>query len=354
MRLAHLNQDPGVGPAKKKGASVHVECMRRAFARCGAEVLALDLPGREAAREALERLHAERPLELIYERYALEADAGAAFARERGVPLVLEVNAPLLLEAAAHRRRPVAREDEARERTVFAAAELLLCVSHGVAEYTLRHGVDPARVIVRPNGVDVEVFRPRPSTDALRRELALDGCFVLGFHGRLRAWHGFENVVLAARRLIGRGLNVHVLAIGEGDFARALEPLGARHATHLPWLPHADVARYVACFDALALGYRAEDACYFSPLKLFEALACGAVAVAPAAGDLAELLQHEHDALLYPPGDVEALARELERLASDDSLRLRLVRRGSALAARHSWDSIAREVLGAIAGERAR
>ncbi|MBI5434958.1 MAG: glycosyltransferase, partial [Planctomycetes bacterium] len=215
MRVVHLNQDPGTGPAKKKGAAVHVACMRRAFERRGATVAGLDVPGREVALGELRALHADGGIDLIYERYALDADAGATFAREHGVPLVLEVNAPLLLEAAEHRGRAVAAEDEARERAVLTAAHVVLCVSNGVADYVRGRGIDPTRVIVRPNGVDSDVFRPRAATDTLRTELGLDRRFVVGFHGRLRPWHGFENVVEAARRLAQRGVDSHVLAVGE-------------------------------------------------------------------------------------------------------------------------------------------
>lgn len=357
MRVVHLNQDPGIAPGKKKGAAVHVAAMRQAFAALGADVLALDGPcdaaGRERMLVRLAEEHTRAPIDLLYERYALDADAGATFARAAGVPLVLEVNAPLLDEAAEHRGRANSAADVARERAIFDAAERLLCVSRGVAAYVLRHGFDAQRVVVRPNGVDRELFRPRADTHALRHELGLSERFVIGFHGRLRPWHGFENVVAAVRRLLERGVPAHVLAIGEGDFAAALAPLGTR-ATHLAWLPHEEVARYVACFDALALGYRAEDACYFSPLKLLEALATGAVGVVPAAGDLTDLLTAERDALLYPAGDVAALARELERVATDARLRETLVRGGRELAGRHGWDAIARDVLGFVHGARVR
>ncbi|MCE9592623.1 MAG: glycosyltransferase [Planctomycetes bacterium] len=355
MHVVHLNLDPGVGPTKKKGASVHVACMRRAFERVGATVHALDRDDCGAsAFEELEALHARHGLELVYERYALGADVGARFARVHGVPLVLEVNAPLLFEAAEHRARPVGPSDHARERAIFASAERLLCVSGAVAEYAARHGLERSRLLVRPNGVDVELFRPRDDSDLLRRALGLEGRFVIGFHGRLRPWHGFELVVDAARRLLARGIDVHVLAVGEGAFDEALAPLGPKHATHVEWVAHEDVARYVACFDALALGYRAEAACYFSPLKLFEALAAGVSVVVPSAGDLVGTLRDGEHALFYPPGDATALATALARVARDDELRLHLARSGRELAAAHSWEAIAREVLGFRTAERTR
>ena len=96
MRLACVNQDPGVGPDREKGAAVHLREMRSAFDRLGAEVTSVDHSDPLEVRRQLEQLAASGPLDLVYERYALGAFAAGRFARERGLPHVLEVNAPLL------------------------------------------------------------------------------------------------------------------------------------------------------------------------------------------------------------------------------------------------------------------
>ena len=103
MRVAYLNQDRGIGPGRKKGASVHVESMQAAFRALGCEVVSVEAKSNESALGALEGHHAKRPIALLYERYALAATAGSAFAQAHAVPHVLEVNAPLAEEEARHR-----------------------------------------------------------------------------------------------------------------------------------------------------------------------------------------------------------------------------------------------------------
>ncbi len=347
MRVASLNQDAGIGAGAQKGAIVHVESMRQAMSELGANVVAIDEKSPSSAKGELERIHRLERIDLVYERYSLGGGAGAQFARKYDVPFVLEVNAPLLVEAEIHRGRESAAGDLAFEKAVFESASSILAVSNPVAEYVRRLGIPAQRVLVRPNAVDAKRFAPLTDRDAARRELGLEHRFVVGFHGRLRPWHGFERIAAAAARLLGDGVPVHVLTLGAGDFAgvlaRALAPTAF---TCLPWTAHALVPRTVGCFDALALGYSADTSCYFSPLKLLEAMAVGAVPVVPRVGDLTSIVRHAVNGLVYPPGNDEKLFAALESLALDAGLRTRLARQAVVSARAHSWKSLAYEVLG--------
>jgi len=353
VRVVYVNQDPGVGPARKKGASVHVAAMQQAFRALGCEMLALEEKDAARAEAALEALQRERRIELVYQRYALGAGAAGRFARRHGVPHVLEVNAPLLEEAAQHRRVALDEQARAREAEVFAGADHVFAVSAAVAEHAVALGFPRARVHVHPNAVDAERFRPQDSGPT-RRELGLPPqAFVLGFHGRLRPWHGFERVAQAASRLAERGHAVHVLAVGEGEFAALLAAagLGAR-STCLGWVPHEEMPRLVACFDALPLAYAADAPFYFSPLKLLEAMACGAVPVVPDLGELPALVGHGTAGLVYPAGSAGALAGALELLILDAGRRAQIGARAVELARQRSWKAIAREALELARGER--
>ncbi len=353
MRVVYVNQDPGVGPERRKGAAVHVAAMQQAFRALGCELLPLEEKDATRAASALEALHRARPIELVYERYALGADAAGRFTRRHGVPHVMEVNAPLVEEAARHRGAALDAQARAREAAVLSLADQVFAVSLAVAEHVVALGIPRGRVHVHPNAVDGERFQPRPSSDT-RRELGLPaGAFVLGFHGRLRPWHGFEQVAEAARQLVERGRAVHVLAVGEGDFAGALLAAGlARRSTCVPWVPHEEVPRLVACFDALPLTYAADAPFYFSPLKLLEAMACGAVPVVPDLGELPELVGKGAGGLVYPAGSTGGLVDALELLALDEGRRARLGARAIELARRRSWKAIAREALELARAER--
>lgn len=353
MRVAHVNCDPGIAPGRSKGAAVHVEAVRRALARQGALVHAIDA-GAERVRGLLESAAATGGLDLVYERYALGAGAAQAFARDRGTPYVLEVNAPLIDEERQFRGREPGAEAQAVERRLFSQADLILAVSRPVAEYAVRGGAAPERVRVRPNAVDPERFDRKRSAE-LRARLFGPDAFVVGFHGRLRPWHGFARIAGAVADLRRRGLPARLLAVGTGDFEAEIDGCLDEQAVVLAgWQDHADVGRFVGCFDALPLAYERSGASYFSPLKLREAMAAGAVPVVPRVGDLPEVVEDGRTGLLVESGDRPALAAALERLASDPRLRARLSAAAQVEARRHTWDDIARELCEFARAEAAR
>lgn len=350
MRVASVNQDPGIVEGGKKGAAVHLAAMRQAFLRAGAEVVALDQCDDDALASALAEAHRRDPFDLVYERYALGKVEASGFAHEHGLAHVLEVNAPLAEEEARYRAPVDAERMRALEEPVFRRAARVLAVSREVARYAIARGADPSRVRVTRNGVDAQLFRPRGDLDPVRRALVPAGRFALGFHGRLRPWHGFDRLVDASVALLERGVPIQLVLVGEGDFESLLDGRVPREfVTRVPWVEHAEVGRYVASFDALPLTYRPDAPCYFSPLKLAEAMACGVVPIVPSLGDLAESVTAGVDALLYDPGDLQELVGVVETLVRRPSW-FQALSAGAARSARgRTWDSIALWALGLCA-----
>src|SRR5262249_37515142 len=134
MRLAYVCADLGVPVFGRKGCSIHVQEVVRALLRQGVgvdlfaarcederpagleEVGLYPLPaipsGEPTAREQAalaanpriaDPLERAGPFDLVYERYSLWSFGALEYARGRGVPTVLEVNAPLIEEQARHR-----------------------------------------------------------------------------------------------------------------------------------------------------------------------------------------------------------------------------------------------------------
>jgi glycosyltransferase involved in cell wall biosynthesis len=346
-RVASINQDPGIGPHREKGAAVHLAALRRALRDRGAEVVELDEPDESRLRARLEEARREAPFVLIYERYALGRSAGAEVAGDWGVPFLLEVNAPLAEEE--RRWRSGSRGDEEasrRDAVLFAAARRVLAVSSGVADYARRRGAREEAIEVVPNAVDPARFEPRSGDDATRGRLVPAGRFAVGFHGRLRPWHGFELLVRAVERLLERGAPIHLVLVGRGDFAPLLSGrIPQDRVTAVDWVPHDEVGRYVASFDALPLTYPPELPCYFSPLKLREAMACGVVPIVPDLGDLARSVRHGVDGLVYRAGDCGGLAAAIERLVTDAAEKERLGGAARRTALEATWDDVAARVL---------
>jgi len=345
VRVASVNQDPGIAPGRKKGAAVHVAAMRRAFEGHGAEVVAVDeREGRQVALR-LEEASLSGPLDLVYERLSLGASAAVKFAQDRSIPYVVEVNAPLLDEAVRWRGEVETADLRAAEELSFASAAAVIAVSSEVARYAVDRGAPPSRVHVFQNGGDLQEFHPGLRTK-MRAELVPEGRFVLGFHGRLRPWHGFDRLVEVFGELLEGGEPVHLVLVGEGDFDEVLKDrIPADRVTRVGWVDHEEVGSYVATFDALPLTYAPDTPCYFSPLKLTEAMACGVVPLVPQLGDLTTVVEDGVSGIVYDGSDLSSLRSALERLIHDLSLRKSLSQQAVRCAESHSWARIAEFVL---------
>ena len=378
MRIAYVCADSGVPVFGRKGCSVHVQEMIRAF-RCGGADVELfaaaadgsppaeldglrvhqlpsvraDTPGL-AAVEVLNRaiavaLSDAGAFDLVYERYSLWSAAAMEHARAAGVPGVLEVNAPLIEEQAEHRGLRDERGAAAITARAFSSATALLAVSAEVAAW-LRRRPPPAargRVHLVPNGVDPERFRP----DVPAALPAAPGTFTVGFVGSMKRWHGLAVLIEAFALLHERVPASRLLLVGDGPEQAAirvdLARRGLADVAHLTGSASpGEIPALLTCMDVAVAPYPDARGFYFSPLKVYEYLASGRAVVASRVGQVAAIIRHEVDGLLCPPGDAAALAAALERLHGDPALRARLGAAARANAvANHSWDARAATII---------
>ena len=383
MQVAYVCADPGVPVFGAKGCSIHVQEGVRALRKLGAEatiftprpggapppdladvpVVRLPRPkGETAAREQAalaanrdlaDALTAAGPFDLVYERYALWSHAGMTYARASGTPSVLEVNAPLIEEQAAHRELVDRASAAWVAHTVFGTADVLAAVSREVAAYLEDFPEAVGRVHVVPTGVDAERFRPRADAPAVEAK-----GFTVGFVGSLKPWHGLDTLVDAFIRLHGRASESRLLIVGDGperaNVEAGLAEAGLADAVVFTGrVASADVPAYLAAMDVAVAPYPPMDACYFSPLKLYEYMAAGMPVVASRIGQIPDVVRDGESGLLCAPGDASALAAALDRLRIDPALRVRLSRAARhAVLERHTWTAVFGRVL-ALAGVEA-
>lgn len=377
MRVAYICADPGIPVFGRKGASVHVQEVLRALKRRGASVDLLaaryddapppglqdvrchtlprpahDDPGareRQAIAgndDLIEILRATGPFDFVYERYSLWSFAGMEHARAAGIPGLLEVNAPLIEEQAAHRvlvDRPMAERSASR---ALSAATAVLTVSKEVAAYVARF-TDGNRLHVVPNGVDPERCTPQVPP----RLPAVPGVCTLGFVGSLKPWHGIDALLNAFDQIHRLEPQSRLLVVGDGPERSNLEMsvrrLGLSDSVTLTGaVAHDQVPGLLTSMDVATAPYPDRDDFYFSPLKIFEYMAAGLPTVASSIGQVTDIIEHDVTGILCPPGNPDALARSVADLFTDAAKRRRL---GAAARSRvcetSTWDSVAERIL---------
>ncbi len=217
-------------------------------------------------------------------------------------------------------------------RYTLAAANHIICVSEPAKDNLVSKWHTPEqKITVIPNGVDVQLFRPRlneRAQDHASFGLGSGPCII--FVGSFYLWHDVATLLDAFVQTLVRYPRASLLLVGDGEQRAVMEQYAIRLGVHdnvsfTGRLPQTQVAHLIASADVAVAPYpRSNYAFWGSPMKLFEYMATGTPVVASAVGQLVEIIQDGTNGLLVQPGDSSALAVALIELLDNSSLRLKL------------------------------
>ena len=219
------------------------------------------------------------------------------------------------------------------ERFLARSSTALIAVSPQVRDDLVSLGVAPAEkfTVVR---LGIELDERVAIDDAMRADARRvmgipSGRFAVGWVGRMTGVKRTDDVVRAFAALRARGVDACLCIVGDGpdreQVERRAHELGVvRDCLFLGY--QEDVARFFAVFDAFVLSSVNEG----TPVVAIEALAAGRPVVATRVGGVPDVVSDGVDGFLVEPGDTEALAERLERLALDPELRREMGEAGRA------------------------
>ena len=383
MRVAYVCADRGIPVFGRKGSSVHVQSILRAFLRRGDQVdlyaarLGEEIPAEFAALR-IHRIatatgigsnctssHSPAAVDdallcalrasgirydLVYERHALWSSSAMQWAGDQGIDSVLEINAPLVDEQLKHRRLDNPELARSIVSEALGAAKLRVAVSIGVAARHGQYGFRPEDFLICPNGVDPNRF--------LANQQDVEGGsgdhFTVGFLGTLKPWHGLDVLFEAFCLVAHVNPAYRLLIVGDGPLRGFLdnrlseEGLRSR-ATLTGSVDPNDVPRWLARMNVGTAPYSNAKELYFSPLKLVEYMAAGLPVVASRAGQIEELVTHEKSGLLVEPGNASELAAALLRLREEPEFARDIGRAAQSYVLDNlTWDAALDRILSSI------
>lgn len=229
----------------------------------------------------------------------------------------------------------VAVTHQASRRAVWATH--LIALTALLKQFYTELGFPEERIAIIPNALPDYGAMPPPARTASTEPICV------GVIGRLVPKKGVDVFLRAFRRALDRGLKAQALIAGSGGEEAKLRELVrdlalTQHVKFMGWIEQPMdffSAVDIACIPSLSEPFG---------IVALEALASGTAVIASSVGGLAETIRDGREGVLVPPGDVEALAEAIVRLATDSSERTRLRDGGLARAAEYSRPAIAERI----------
>lgn len=273
-------------------------------------------------------------------------------------PFVFEVRDlwPASIAAVgAMKRGFVLRALEKLELFLYARARAIVVVTEAFQRDLVSRGVDPDKITVVTNGVDLSTYAPAPRDESMAERLGVRGKFVVGYLGTHGLAHALENVLDAAERLRHRD-DVRFLFVGAGAAREALMRSAAeRGLTNVVFQPSqkkdAMTAVWSVCDVALV---HLKDSPVFEtviPSKVFEAMGMGVpVLLAAPSGEISKIVRETDAGLHVPAEDPARLGEAVVRLVDDPELCARLATSARRAAPLYDREGLARRMSSVLSG----
>lgn len=341
MKLLHLISGGDVGGAKThvltllKGLQAHHSVMLGCFMEgpFAADARAMGIPCKVWAeknmllhlREVSAWVKRER-FDLIHCHGAKGNVMGIMLRTRLGIPVITTVHSDPWMD---YMGRPLANLTYGKaNRWALHRMDGFVTVSDSLRELLIHRGFDPYQIFCNENGVDFSNRNNPTPRSAFLQNLGLDwpeDAFLYGIAARLNPIKDIGSLIRAFGEVVRQVPNARLLIAGEGEERQRLEALATRYCpggtVHFAgWLE--DMDGFYHTIDVNVLSSLSEGLPYAIP----EGAKMGCATVATRVGAVPKIVIHEQTGLLSAPGDWQALAENLLRIAQDAPLREKLSR----------------------------
>lgn len=260
----------------------------------------------------------------------------------KGAPFVFELRDlwPESIRAVgAMKEGPALSALERLEMFLYRQAAAIVAVTHSYKDILVSRGIDPEKIFVVTNGVELERFHPMARDEALAQSLGLANKITAGYIGTHGLAHGLETILDAAALVCARpgGEEFRFLFLGDGADKDRLKRLAAErgltNVVFVDTVPKEDVPRYWSLLDVSIIHLRRTD--LFKnviPSKMFECMAMGLPVLLGVEGESAGILAKADAGRTFPPGDAQALSDALIEFRAEPECAAAWRRNGPAAA----------------------
>ena len=274
------------------------------------------------------------------------------------IPYVVEVNGILEQELkSADYPQWLIKTFKLIEIFNYKIASQVICIADGIKNWLVKHfRINENKLTVVSNGADTDFLRPKTKSSC-RQELNLsENYFYLGFVGSFVQWQDLETLITAAQQVKLTEYPIRYILVGQGTDEVKLRQLTKQlgledNIFFAGWVDYEMVPLYIGAFDACYLsrmGYlsREEPNYSFSPLKLYEYLACARPIIAGRVPGITEVIREGNCGFLFSPGNSKELAKIIIACFQQQNTLASLGASGRKLVEKkYSWRIIAQRTI---------
>jgi len=305
---------PGSGlavEAEKRGISINLMIIRHSF-----DIKAL---------YKIVRFIKERNITVVNTHSSVDSWIASVAARIARVPVLVRTR-HLSVPIPSHFLNFVYRLPDAIITTGESIRKMMIEINH----------IDGRKIFSIPTGVVLGRFHPGISCDNIKRELSIqEGTRVVTMVAVLRSWKRHDIFLEAARAVLMVMPKTVFLIVGDGPgtnrIQKKIKALGIEKSVVMTGYRE-DIPEILAASDVCVLTSESSEGV---PQAVLQYLAMEKPVVATDAGSISELIKPDKTGILVRPNDVDAIAKGIIRLLTDEEFSISLGKNGRALVEKY-------------------
>jgi glycosyltransferase involved in cell wall biosynthesis len=334
----------------KGGGTVHIYQIVRQLVQRGHKIHSTfyyaDAPDVKVYRQR-ELFQFLKNIDLLYIRidgkFGVEKFTCLKFLKAMNLPVIWEINAPIEEMLMRGKSSGQVRFWAFKRKFLARWVDAAICVSREMQEYAQKN-LGIKKVYYVPNGSDIELFSPQKRNVNLYPE-AKNHFKVIWAGSSYYAWQGWEIVLQVARKMQTIDPQVKFILItrsrdikSHGGIPENVMVLDEKNYSELP--------AYLASADAGLCLYKPlthNNRFYFSPLKLFDYMACGLPVIATNSGQITEVVKDSENGLLVGNGIDEIIDKILLLKRHPDRAQKISREARRTIEEHYTWERVGRE-----------
>jgi glycosyltransferase involved in cell wall biosynthesis len=276
--------------------------------------------------------------------------SGAFLATIFKIPLIIDVHNVNFLELSYWYKHHLSYFVKLAEDICMTRADLILAISEELRDIIKGLAPEGKHIVVKPNGVNVDLFKPLGKGKEIREKYGIKAEVVVGYAGSFDITHGLDVFTEAIEILSEKNDKIHFLFVGRGAKYSEIKSfveqkkLGSK-VSLVGDVPHYEIPVYLDACDILIALYTHPDF-FNSPIKILEYMAMEKAVVATSQGQITKIIDNQEQGVLIDLKDKNSLAEAITLLADNKDMRIKMGKKArKKVMENYTWKMTAEKVI---------